>query len=94
MNKNVMESGRSMAEMLGVLTIVGLLSIGGLWGYSYFMRERDVDTILDTLRQKIIEIDSAQEIHPITDPVELDAFLQCFETTVGAYKLSFHSTSN
>ena len=29
------QSGRSMVEMLGVLAIVGVLSIGGIMGYSY-----------------------------------------------------------
>ena len=88
------ESGRSLTEILGVLAIMGLLSIAGIWGYFHFMRQRTVDTILDTLQQKIIEINSAQANHQITDPVELDAFLEKFETTVGAYRLSFHSTSD
>ena len=32
-----MESGRSMVEMLGTLAIIGVLSIGGIIGYSYGM---------------------------------------------------------
>ena len=32
-----MESGRSMVEMLGTLTIIGVLSISGIAGYSYGM---------------------------------------------------------
>ena len=28
------ESGRSMIEMLGVLAIIGVLSVGGIAGYS------------------------------------------------------------
>ena len=31
------ESGRSMVEMLGVLAVIGVLSIGGIMGYSYGM---------------------------------------------------------
>ena len=31
------ESGRSMVEMLGTLAIIGVLSIGGIAGYSYGM---------------------------------------------------------
>ena len=30
----VMESGRSMVEMLGVLAIIGVLSVGGIAGYT------------------------------------------------------------
>lgn len=35
--KNVNESGRSMVEMLGVLAIIGVLSIGGIAGYTMAM---------------------------------------------------------
>ena len=33
------ESGRSMVEMLGVLAIMGILSIGGIAGYTYAMNK-------------------------------------------------------
>ena len=35
--KKVNESGRSMVEMLGVLAIIGVLSIGGIAGYTMAM---------------------------------------------------------
>lgn len=31
------QSGRSMVEMLGVLAIIGVLSVGGIAGYRYAM---------------------------------------------------------
>lgn len=86
------EAGRTLTEILGVLAIAGLLSVGGLIGYSQFMRHKNVDTILETLQHKIIEVNSAQANSQITDPNELNAFLQKFTTTVGAYQLSFHAT--
>ena len=33
-------SGRSMIEIIGVLAIIGLLSVGGLTGYSLVMRQK------------------------------------------------------
>ena len=36
-NDKRIESGRSMVEMLGVLAVIGVLSIGGIMGYSYGM---------------------------------------------------------
>ena len=36
-NLNVAQSGRSMVEMIGVLAIMAVLSIGGLTGYVYGM---------------------------------------------------------
>ena len=32
-----LESGRSMVEMLGVLAIIGVLSIGGIWRDSNYV---------------------------------------------------------
>ncbi len=41
------ESGRSMIEMLGVLAIIGVLSIGGLAGYTMAMNRYRANNILD-----------------------------------------------
>lgn len=41
------EAGRSMIEMLGVLAIIGVLSIGGLAGYTMAMNRHRANTILD-----------------------------------------------
>ena len=41
------ESGRSMIEMLGVLAIIGVLSIGGLAGYTMAMNRHRANTALD-----------------------------------------------
>ena len=32
-SRRMMQTGRSMIEMLGVSAIIGVLSIAGLWGY-------------------------------------------------------------
>ncbi len=37
------ETGRSMIEMLGVLAIIGVLSVGGIAGYSKSMEKFKVD---------------------------------------------------
>ena len=44
-----LESGRSMVEMLGVLAIIGVLSVGGIAGYSLGMRKHRVNQIADTV---------------------------------------------
>ena len=41
------ESGRSMIEMLGVLAIIGVLSIGGLAAYNSAMDRNTANNILD-----------------------------------------------
>ena len=48
------ESGRSMVEMLGTLAIIGVLSIGGIAGYSYGMdKYRANQTIHDVMLRTV-----------------------------------------
>ena len=42
------ETGRSMVEMLGVLAIIGVLSVGGIAGYTMAMRKYKANEILNT----------------------------------------------
>ena len=44
MRKN--ENGRSMIEMLGVLAIIGVLSVGGIYGYTTAMRKYRANEIV------------------------------------------------
>ena len=46
-NKNSNQSGRSMIEMLGVLAIVGVLSVGGIAGYSKAMTKFKINKVID-----------------------------------------------
>ena len=42
----IYEKGRSMVEMLGVLAIIGVLSVGGIYGYTVAMRSNRVNEII------------------------------------------------
>ena len=53
--KNVNESGRSMVEMLGVLAIIGVLSIGGIAGYTMAMNKYRANEIVNAIVQAAIE---------------------------------------
>lgn len=54
--KHTNESGRSMVEMLGVLAIVGVLSIGGIAGYSKAMAKFKVNKTLDQISMIITNV--------------------------------------
>lgn len=41
------EQGRSMVEMLGVLAIIGVLSVGGIAGYTMAMNRYKANQVLD-----------------------------------------------
>ena len=48
------ESGRSMVEMLGVLAIIGVLSVGGIAGYTMAMRKYRVNEMLNAASMMVI----------------------------------------
>lgn len=45
------EAGRSMIEMLGVLAIIGVLSVGGIAGYSKAMTQYKINKTADQVTQ-------------------------------------------
>lgn len=54
--KNINEKGRSMVEMLGVLAIIGVLSAGGLAGYSKAMFKHKLNTTIDQITMIVTNI--------------------------------------
>ena len=60
-DKNVdgVQCGRSMIEMLGVLAIIGVLSVGGIAGYSKAMEMHQLNKWLTSLVQMINDIQIA-----------------------------------
>ena len=50
------QSGRSMVEMLGVLAIIGVLSIGGISGYSKAMAKYRINKTLDQISTLVMNI--------------------------------------
>ena len=50
------ESGRSMIEMLGVLAIIGVLSVGGIAGYSKAMNKFKTNQVADNVSMLVANI--------------------------------------
>ncbi len=55
MYKNL-EKGRSMIEMLGVLAIIGVLSVGGIAGYSKAMEKFKVNKLVEEYSNVIFQL--------------------------------------
>ena len=49
-----LQNGRSMIEMLGVLAIIGVLSIGGLAGYTMAMNRHRANQVLDYVSRCVV----------------------------------------
>ncbi len=54
------ESGRSMVEMLGVLAIIGVLSVGGVAGYKTAMQSHIANEINNNLKVAMVEYGSME----------------------------------
>lgn len=54
--KNSEQSGRSMVEMLGVLAIIGVLSVGGIAGYSKAMTKFKITKTFDQVSMMVANI--------------------------------------
>jgi len=52
------QSGRSMIEMLGVLAIVGVLSAGGIAGYSMAMEDYKTTTLIERMNLIVARVQS------------------------------------
>ena len=52
---NTNEQGRSMVEMLGVLAIIGVLSIGGIAGYTTAMNKYRANEIAQAVAMTVIQ---------------------------------------
>ena len=49
-----MENGRSMVEMLGVLAVAGVLSIGGVAGYRYAIDKMNANDIINEVKKRAV----------------------------------------
>lgn len=58
------QSGRSMVEMLGVLAIIGVLSVGGISGYSKAMAKFKLTKAQDQITMLIMNIRTAYATSP------------------------------
>ena len=52
----MLQSGRSMVEMLGTLAIIGVLSIGGITGYSYGMDKYRANQTINDIMLRAVDL--------------------------------------
>ncbi len=64
--KKTQESGRSMVEMLGVLAIIGVLSIGGIAGYSMAMNRYRANEVLDAASKYAVIVYAGAQTYAAT----------------------------
>ena len=75
------QSGRSMVEMLGVLAIIGVLSVGGIAGYRQAMLQKNLNDIAQGVSLALIEAErDLEQTGEYRNGV--------FETDIGNYRIT------
>ena len=78
------ESGRSMVEMLGVLAIIGVLSVGGIAGYSLGMRKHRANQIADTVsKYAVVAYNQCQQKRLNGEPHSIEYISEFKDTGIG-----------
>ena len=88
-NIHSQETGRSMVEMLGVLAIVGVLSVGGIAGYSQAMSKFKVTKAMDqvqTIIQNIRTLYASQRKYSTILPTHAQAMGILTEESINGSK--------
>ena len=83
------ETGRSMLEMLAVLAIVGVLSIGTIVGFRQAMNKQKINDIIHTINLSSIQILSNLTHQGFATPDAMDEFLKKYATKSGDYNITF-----
>lgn len=81
MNKNLQQSGRSMVEMLGVLAVIGVLSVGGIVGYRNAMAQNEANDFINALMIDFTQIKGMLQ----NDSINLDYTSFIYESSMPEY---------
>ena len=81
------ETGRSMVEMLGVLAIIGVLSVGGVYGYGVAMKKHKANELLH--QASMLATTVSAQIMSGKDPTALDTFA---DSNLGKFALDYDPT--
>ena len=86
-NPSCLQTGRSMVEMLGVLAIIGVLTVGAMAGYKTAMKRLRANNILELITQASLEAQRANKKIDLEDLDDVsESTLQCIQN-VEAYSL-------
>ena len=70
--KNINESGRSMVEMIGVLAIMGLLTVAGVAGFRVAMHKHYCNQTIERLMSRAVVISTQRQMGQETISLSFD----------------------
>ena len=77
------ETGRSMVEILGVLAVIGVLSIGGIYGYTFAMDKYRANDIVYEVNLRATDVWHKYQEMPLLEPSEDGTDFDEFPDTTG-----------
>ena len=78
------ETGRSMVEMLGVLAVIGVLSIGGIAGYMMAMNRHHSNSIVAGVSARAITVSAEKMMgRSAMHPADMETNIDGYPVTVG-----------
>ena len=83
------ESGRTMIEVLVVLAIVGILSLGTVVGFKNMSNTRKINDIIHEINVRSVQILNVVKTSGFNTADEMDAYLKNYATTAGGYNITF-----
>ena len=86
------QSGRSMVEMLGVLAVMGIISIGGVYGYTKAMERHRANELLNEANKRAVMV--ASQLMAGRDPENVTIGEIPKETPYGTFSANITSDGN
>ena len=84
--KYLCECGRSMIEILGVLAVIGVVSIGGIYGYRHAFHKHNANVMIQDAQLAYTELHGSKNRDPMNwTPITWEP--QCLKT-IEKYRLA------
>lgn len=88
------QQGRTMVEILMIISIMGVLSLLGIWYYTRSLQEQKMNDLLNAIRVQVVQITASNVGKQFETPQEMDAYLKDFTFQTKDYIIEFHSVSD
>lgn len=85
------EKGRTVFEILLVLSFSAILSLGALLGYNYALEKNRLNELIHTINMTDVKIVEALQNQRFSTPESMNVFLDAFTQYTHGYKISFYA---
>lgn len=85
------EKGRTVFEILMIIAIAAVLSLGSVFGYNYAMEKNRLNELIHTINMTDVRIVEALQNKAFSSPEEMNVFLDSFTQYTHGYKISFYA---